>query len=81
MKKKRILMNGNHNKILERVRARGSHVAGGTKFCQLEVRSDLSNYCSLPGSYSFVFSQRLGSAHAHTSYDRASRAYTKYFRF
>ena len=32
------------------------------RFRQLEVRSDLSNYCALPGQYSFVFKQRLGSA-------------------
>ena len=31
------------------------------KFRQLEVRSDLSNYCAFPGQYSFVFTQRLGS--------------------
>ena len=53
------------------------HVNAQTSgFRQLEVRSDLSNYHALPGQYSFVFSQRLGSAfHAH-SYDHASRAYT-----
>ena len=33
-----------------------------TRFRPLEVRSDLSNYCALPGQYSFVFTQQLGSA-------------------
>ena len=33
-----------------------------SRFRQLEVRSDLSNYRALPGQYSFVFTQRLGSA-------------------
>ena len=33
-----------------------------SRFRQLEVMSDLSNYCALPGQYSFVFTQRLGSA-------------------
>ena len=52
-----------------------------SRFRQLEVRSDLSNYRALPGQYSFVFTQRLGSAFSMHSYDRASRAYTKYFQF
>ena len=30
------------------------------RFRQLEVRSDLSIYCALPGQYSFVFTQWLG---------------------
>ena len=49
-----------------------------SRFHQLEVRSDLSNYCALPGQYSFVFTQQLGSAfsmHIY-SYEYASRAYT-----
>ena len=33
-----------------------------SRFRQLEVKSDLSNYRALPGQYSFVFSQWLGSA-------------------
>ena len=33
-----------------------------SRFRQLEVRSDLSNYRALPGQYLFVFMQRLGSA-------------------
>ena len=33
-----------------------------SRFRQLKVRSDLSNYHVLPGQYSFVFTQRLGSA-------------------
>ena len=33
-----------------------------SRFRQLEVRSDLSNYRALPGQFSFVFMQRLGSA-------------------
>ena len=33
-----------------------------SRFRQPKVRSDLSNYCVLPGQYSFVFTQRLGSA-------------------
>ena len=33
-----------------------------SRFRQLEVRSDLSNYRALPGQYSFVFTQQLGSA-------------------
>ena len=35
-----------------------------SRFRQLEVRSDLSNYHALPGQYLFVFTQRLGSAFA-----------------
>ena len=33
-----------------------------SRFHQLEVRSDLCNYRTLPGQYSLVFTQRLGSA-------------------
>ena len=53
-----------------------------SRFCQLKLRSDLSNYRALSGQYSFVFTQRLGSAFSmHIVTIRASRAYTKYFRF
>ena len=53
-------------------------------FANSKLVSDLSNYCALPGQYSFVFTQRLGSAfsmHIQWSYDHVCRAYTKYFRF
>ena len=53
-----------------------------SRFCQLEVRSDLSNYHALPGQYSFVFMQRLGSAFSMhiVMIVQAERA-LKYFRF
>ena len=53
-----------------------------SRFRQLEVRSDLSNYCALPGQYSFVFSQRLGSTFSMhiVTIMRAERT-LKYFRF
>ena len=53
-----------------------------SRFRQLEVKSDLSNYCALPGQYSFVFSQRLGSAFSMNivTIVRAKRT-LKYFRF
>ena len=52
-----------------------------SRFRQLEVRSDLSNYRALPGQYSFVFTQRLGSAFSMhiVTIVRAER--TPYFRF
>ena len=40
----------------------GRMKAQTSRFRQLEVRSDLSNYCVLPGQYLFAFTQQLGSA-------------------
>ena len=53
-----------------------------SRFLQLKVRSDLSNYCALPGQYSFVFTQRLGSAFSMqiVTIVRAKRT-LNYFRF
>ena len=51
-------------------------------FSQLEVRSDLSNYRALPGQYSFVFMQRLGSAFSmHIVVIMLAKRTLKYFRF
>ena len=44
------------------------------RFHQLKVRGDLSNYRALPGQYSFVFTQWLGSA--FFMYDHESQVYT-----
>ena len=55
-----------------------------SRFCQLGVRSDLSNYRALPGQYSFVFTPRLGSAFSMhiVTIMRAERTLTcRYFRF
>ena len=53
-----------------------------SRFRQLKVRSDLSNYYALPGQYSFVFTQRLGSAFAmHIGTIMRAERTLKYFRF
>ena len=50
-----------------------------SRFRQLEVKSDLSDYCALPNR--LCSRSDLGCIfHAH-SYDCASRAYTTYFQF
>ena len=64
------------------LKVNGRMNAQTSRFRQLEVRSDLSNYRALLGQYSFVFTQPLGSAFSMrvVTIMRAERT-LKYFRF